>query len=96
MAVPISNNSFALTTAYIHVRVDAALGAFTVYLPRAADFVGQELTIIKTDSSTSGVTIAVASGSGDALHLPSGANPITAQWQVLRLRSTATAWQLAA
>lgn len=61
----------------------------------AADFVGQELTILKTDASANSVIVAVHPGSSDTLHVPSGASSLTSQWQSLRLRSTGTAWEVA-
>ena len=72
-----------LTKTFVHVRVDASAADFTITLPAASGVKGHELTICKIDSSSHTVSFVVAPGSGDALNLPAGRNPLTSQWQVI-------------
>lgn len=73
------------------VEMDGSSASGLVVLPPAADAVGEEIAVIKTDSSANSIAV-----SGNGAELISGQNSFTldSQWDRARMYSNGTAWRI--
>lgn len=71
-----------------HLDVDATGGARTILLPLASTMPGQDMTIVKTDSSANAVAV-----SGQDLISGQTVIYLDSQWQFAHVRSTGQAWR---
>lgn len=72
-----------------HIDVDATSGAATVLLPLASTMPGQDMTVMKIDSTANAVAV-----SGQDLISGQTQVILDSQWQSANLRSTGNAWRV--
>lgn len=89
-----SNANTALTSSWTHCAIDATLSSYTVTLPAASGHLGRMINVMKGDSSANTVTVQVTGGSGDFLHVPSGAEVLDDEYDNLCVIAVSGGWEI--